>query len=146
MNRVQTPSFSLPGPRHSLSSVHTPASPEEELHTDPRSEAGRNGMLVSRGRLPSHLGSLTEHLEMKGEYLKIWKPIPGKPVEMRRLSNHKYFIFSSCLASQNLTGHKSEGPGRIILMDMEVIGSCYWSRNNYVRQTSKNNPFSFSQS
>ena len=67
MNRVQTPRFSLAGPRHSLSSVHTPASPEEELHTDPRSEAARNGMLVSRGRLPSHLGSLTEHLEKKGE-------------------------------------------------------------------------------
>ena len=66
--------------------------------------------------------------------------IPQKPVEIKMLSNVKYFIFSSPLASQNLTGHKSLGAGRIILMVMDVIGSCYWSSNNYVRQTAKNNP------
>ena len=66
--------------------------------------------------------------------------IPQKPVDIRMLSSGKYFIFSSPLASQNLTGHKSLGAGRIILMVMDVIGSCYWSSNNYVRQTAKNNP------
>ena len=52
----------------------------------------------------------------------------------------EFHIFSSPLASQNLTGHKFLGAGRIILMVMDVIGSCYWSRNNYASQTSKNNP------
>ena len=89
------------------------------------------------------------HWEIRNErwaFKGLLKPIPDADVEIRRLSSHKYFIFSSSLASHNLTGHKSEGAGRIILMDMEVIGSCYWSRNNYVRQTSKNCSFSFSHS
>ena len=60
MNRVQTPIFSLARPRHSCSAMHTPTSPEEELHEAPRSEAGRKGMLVRRGGLLSHLGSRTE--------------------------------------------------------------------------------------
>ena len=71
------------------------------------------------------------------------KIIPHTPVERRMLRNQKYFISSSPLASQNLTGHKFLGAGRIILMVMDVIGSCYWSRNNYASQTSqtsKNNP------
>ena len=68
------------------------------------------------------------------------KIIPHTPVDRIMLSNQKYFISSSPLASQNLTGHKFLGSGRIILMVMDVIGSCYWSRNNYASQTSKNNP------
>ena len=83
-----------------------------------------------------HCGRGREQQTLKWRSMKI---IPHTPVERRMLRNQKYFMFSSPLASQNLTGSKYLGTGRIILMVMDVIGSCYWSRNNYASQTSKNN-------
>ena len=84
-----------------------------------------------------HWGGGREQWTFKCRLMKI---IPHTPVERRMLRTQKDFMFSSPLASQNLTGLKYLGTGRIILMVMDVIGSCYWSRNNYASQTSKNNP------
>ena len=135
------PASLCPGPG-TPSLVCTPPPPPRRSCTRPQGQRpARMGCWSAEAGYPATwAASLNDQKKMTTfkEELEIRSLKPDKPVEIRRLSNHKCFIFSSSLASQNLTGHKSEGSGRIILMDMEVIGSCYWSRNNYVRQTCYN--------
>ena len=133
--------YVLPGPAAALLLRHAhPDLPRGGAARGPEVGGRQEGDVGQARRVTQPLGQPHWEKEVLLSIRAVNTIIPQKPVDIRMLSKGKYFIFSSPLASQNLTGHKSLGAGRIILMVMDVIGSCYWSSNNYVRQTAKNNP------